>query len=140
MDLKEMLLVTGMMGLFIFSFMAFVITAQTDAGISIKITDNDIINETYGDLQSNLNANDARQASSNFGKTTPTSQFGELELTSIVSPTSIAKELTIGIWNIFIKLPVAILGVDPSIAAFISGIFLILIIIAIWAVWKGVIS
>lgn len=140
MDLKSILTSSGMFGLLIFSILAFAITVQEDAGIPNKITDNDIINETYENLQISFSSQDAESASDNFGRTTPNAQFGELELTSILSPTKVVREFTIGLWNIYIKLPMSVLGVNPLVASLISSIFLILIIIAMWAVWKGAIS
>ena len=140
MDLKKLLSTMGILGLFTFSIMAFIITTQNDSEITNKITDNEFINQSYSDLGVELSSTSAETASNTFGEVTPTQEYGELEVTSIVSPTKVAKTMIFGFWNIFIKLPQDVLGVDESVATLISSILLIFIIIGIWAIWKGVVS
>lgn len=140
MDLKKMFTNIGLLALFLFAIMGFIITTQNNNNVSVGLTSNDIMNDTYGDLESNLFASDAETTSDNFGKTPPTQQFGELEVTSIIAPTSFVKSTIKGFWNIFIILPQAILGVPPVVTTFIGSILLVFLIIAIWAIWKGVIS
>lgn len=143
MDIKQILKNMGILGIFVFSIMAFMVITQTNNDVSIPITNNTLINATYSDLEGNLTSAETRatRASGNFGNTTPTArQFGELEVTSIVSPTRIAKTIIIGFWNIFIKLPQSILGVSQAVASLISSLLLISLIIGIWAIWKGVIK
>lgn len=142
MDIKRLFSTMGILGLFIFSIMAFIIITQVDNGVISPITNNTLISTTYTNLNDTLLSSQSKtqSASQVFNNITPTQQYGELEVTSIVSPTKIAKAIIIGFWNIFIKLPQVILGVSPIVASLISSIILILIIIGIWAIWKGAIS
>jgi len=140
MDIKKILSTMAIFGLFIFGIFSFIITTQNDNSVENPITDNSIINKTYGDLQDSLGSSDAQTASENFGNIPPTQQYGEVEITSIFSPTTTAKTIILGLWNIFIVLPQSILGVSPVVASLISSILLIFIIIGIWAIWKGVVS
>lgn len=132
----------GLLSLVMISILSFVVITQSNNSAEIPITNNSIINKTYTDLLSNLSSTQTQTetASSNFVNITPTQQYGELEVTSIVSPTRIVKTMIIGLWNIFIKGPMIIFGVSPVIAALISSILTIFLIIGIWAIWKGVIS
>jgi len=142
MDLKKLFSNMAITGLLIFSLMTFIVMTQYESSVENPITNNSIINSTYSDLSRNLtnSGDEAKTASSNFGNITPTQEYGELEVTSIVSPTKIAKTITVGFWNIFIKLPQIVLGVDPLVASLLSSILLLLLIIGIWAIWKGVVT
>lgn len=140
MDIKKLLVNMGLLGLLVFSTIAFIVITQEDSNIENKITDNDLINETYEDLGESFSSSESETISDNFGKTPPTQQFGELEVTSILAPTRLAKSIIVGFWNIFIKLPQAVLGVSSGVASLINSILLIFIIIGMWAIWKGVIS
>ena len=140
MDIKTILTNMGLLGLVMFGMIAFIVTTQTDSNINNSLLTNDIINETYVDLESSLSSAKAKTASDNFGKVTPTQEFGELEIISIIAPTRVAKALITGLWNVFIKLPQTVLGVSPVVASLISSILLIFIIIGMWAIWKGVIT
>lgn len=140
MDVKSIFGNMALLGLFIFGIMAFIIINQSNSDVNDKLTNNTLINSTYNDLESSLASSDAKTASDNFGEVPPTQQYGELEVTSIVSPTKTAKTIIIGLWNIFIVLPQAILGVSPVVASLISSMILIFLIIGIWAIWKGVVT
>ncbi len=142
MDIKRLFINMGILGLFVFGMMAFIITTQTSNSVNIPITNNTLINETYGDLSSSLSGSQTKSETvlGNFGNVTPTQQFGELEVKSIIPTTKIVKTITLGLWNILIKLPMVFLGVSPIVASLISSIIIMLLIIGVWAVWKGVIS
>lgn len=132
----------ALIGLVIFSIMSFVIINQVNNGVIDPISDNSLINNTYNDLYGNLSATqgEAQTSSDTFGSITPSQQYGELEVTSVVSPTRIFKTIATGVWNIFIQLPMKILGVSPVVASIISSIVILLLIIGVWAIWKGVIN
>lgn len=140
MDFKKILINMSLLSLLIFSIMVFIVTTQTDNSVTTKITDNEIINDTYSDLEDSIGSSASQTADDNFGSTTPTQQFGELEVTSIISPTKIGKTIIIGFWNTLVKLPISILGVSPAVATLIYSILIISLIIGIWAIWKGAIS
>ena len=142
MDLKKIMVNMGILGLFVFGIMSFIITTQSDNDITNKLINNDLMNETYGDLNTELKVSQGRTQnfSNTFMTTTPTQQFGELEINSIVSPTRTIKTMIFGLWNIFIKLPQVILGVSPTVSYIISALLVVLVIIGIWAIWKGAVS
>lgn len=142
MDLKKLFTNMGIFGIFTFSILVFAVFVQNENEVNTPITDHTVINDTYNDLSENLISSSSQTKASlgNFENITPTQQYGELEVTSIISPTKIMKTIILGFWNIFVKLPQAVLGVDESIAGLISSLILIFIIIGIWAIWKGAIS
>jgi len=138
MTIKNLVMTLGILGLFMFSIISFISLTQIGSDVENPITNNDLINESFGDLATNLASTEAVNASDNFGQVTPTQEI-RLEVSSIVNPTKIAKSIILGMWNVFIKLPQSILGVSPIVASIISSILLIFIIIGMWAIWKGVI-
>ena len=142
MDFKQLVIGMTVFSLLIFSAMSFIINIQDQNNADENIKENTLINKTYYDLQGNLSGTqtEGETASGVFGDITPSQQFGELEVTSMVSPTKIFKTMTIGLFNILIGLPMILLGVSPIVASVISAILLLLLIIGIWAVWKGVIK
>jgi len=146
MDVKKLLVNMGLLGLFVFGMMAFMITTQSDNSVSNPLTNDSRIGNTYSTLEGNLtNAKSTAQTSSDsFGNVTPTQEFGELEVTSIVSPTKVAKTIIVGFWNTFLVLPTQILNpsgdIIPVVFGLLGAILLIFLIIGVWAIWKGVIS
>jgi len=142
MDIKKILSNMGISALFVFAIMSFIVITQQENNVDIPITNNSIISEAYSDLDTDIsNANTQAESSSNtFGNITPTQEYGELEVTSIISPTRTAKTIIFGFWNTMIKLPIKILGIDESIVYLIGTILIIFVIIGIWAIWKGVVT
>lgn len=140
MDLKKLVSTMGILGLFTFSMMAFIIITQTDSNIEYKITDDEFISQAYENLSINLGSTDTESSAGSFGDVPPTEKYGEVSISSIFSITGVAKNIVYGFWNIFVKLPQNVLGVSESVITLISSILLIMLIIGIWAVWKGVVS
>jgi hypothetical protein len=140
MDLKEIYTTLFMVSLLIFSFMSFALTFQNDNNAPEKLLDNPLINQTYNELYGNLSANQqkAQKSSDVFGNFTPNENLGVWEVTPIVASTRGLKALATGVYNILIKLPMTVLGVSPIVAAVFSGIFLFMLIIGVWGLWKGV--
>ena len=141
MELKGIYTNMIMSALLIFGILSFTFIIQEENDSSQKLSDNPLINDTYNDLFGNLSANQGQaQTSSNvFGNFTPNENLGVWEVTPIVSPTRLLRTLSVGFYNIFVQLPMKVLGVSPLVAGTINGILLFLLIIGIWAVWKGVI-
>lgn len=143
-DIKSILINMAMLGILVFGLMAFILTVQVDNSVdsSSRITNNSLINSSYSDLESTLEqSQDDSQLSLNASEQIPsTDSIGDLDVSSTISATRTAKTIVIGLWNIYVKLPMVILGVDPVVASIISSILIILIIIGIWAIWKGAIQ
>lgn len=142
MELQKLFITMVMVSIFVFSILQFTIIMQTDNGATEIITDNQIINTTFNDLLGNLSAiqGQSQTTSDVFSNITPNEDFGVWQVTPIVPQTKLFKALTIGTYNIIVKLPMQVLGVSPIVASVISGILLLLIILGVWRIWKGVIS
>ena len=142
-DVKPIMINMVVLGILIYAIVSFVIIIQVDGEVSSenRITNNSLINESYGELETSLNQQTAAENALDSLEDVPPQEYvGDLNVASTVSATRTAKSIIVGLWNIYIKLPMVILGVDPLVASGISSILLILIAIGIWAIWKGAIS
>ncbi len=142
-DLKSILINTVVLGILIYAIMSFIIIIQFDSGLeqANRITNNTLINESYGDLETSLDQQQSSESALDALEDVPPEDYvGDLDVGSTVSATRTSRAIITGLWNILIKLPMVILGVSPIVASAITSIFLILIAIAIWAIWKGAIS
>ena len=142
-DIKSILKNMIVLGVLVFAIMSWIIIIQVDSNMDQvnMITNNSLINDSYGELRTSLDNQDTAQNSLNSLEDVPPTEYvGDLDVGSTVSATRTARTMITGLWNIYIKLPQVILGVSPVVASAISSILLILIAIGIWAIWKGAIS
>ena len=142
-DIKSILSKMLILGVLVYAIMSFIIIIQIDSNLNPvnQITNNSLINESYGELAVSLNKQQVSEnALNSLEDVPPTEYVGDLDVGSTVSATRVARATVIGLWNIFIKLPMVILGVSPVVFTAITSILLIFIAIGIWAIWKGAIT
>lgn len=142
MNFKTLFGNLAVLGVFTLAMMSFIIITQNDNSVSEPLGSHNLINDTYGNLYSNLSNSktSAEQSSEDFLKRSPDPSLGELNPLKIFSVLKTFRAMTVGLWNIYIKLPMVILGVSPVVASVISTILLLLLIIGAWAILKGAIS
>lgn len=142
MDFKKLFGTIILSALFVLAMMSFAGIVQVDNDANQTIFDNELINRSYSDLYGNLSDSrtDSQSAMEVFGGITPTENIGDLDVTAVNSPTKVFKSMIVGTYNILIRLPMKVLGVSPIVASVISSIIILLIIIGIWAIWKGAIQ
>lgn len=142
-DIKSLVRNFVVLGVLVFAIMNFIIIIQVDSNVDAanRITNNSLINESFGNLESKLNTQTSAQNSLNSLEDVPPTEYvGDLDVGSTVSATRTARTVITGLWNIYIELPQVILGVSPVVSSAISTILLLFIAIGIWAIWKGAIS
>lgn len=124
--------------LLIVSIFAFGISLQADNNASESITDNALLNSSFGQLQEDLGGmRDKTQTQRElFEEETPTTGFGSLILFSIVSSGKVFTGVIAGTFNVLIKLPIVLFGVDPIVSAVLSSILGVMIIFGLWFVYK----
>ncbi len=139
MALKSIFIKMILVGVIFLSIMNWVIITQTDNDQTNLITNNTLINSSFGELTDNLNAANSQTeiASGTFSNSTPTSTLGFVTITSIVSPTRIFRIFILGTYNILVRLPAQFLGVPEVIISVINSILTLLLILGVWAIWKG---
>ena len=143
MNVKSILVNTIILGVLVFAIMNWIIIIQTDGNLdqTDKITNNTLINDSYGELEQSLDSQSSAEGALNSLEDVPPIEYvGDLDVGSVVSSTRTARTIVVGLWNIYIKLPMVILGVNPVVSGAITTILLIFIAIGVWAIWKGAIS
>jgi len=127
-----------LIALAIFSMFAFIISVQGENQVSEKFVDNSLINNTYSELESDLEGlRDKSQSQKTlFEEERPTAGFGTLLLYSIVSSGKVFNSMITGVFNLLIKLPTVFLGLDPVVTSVISTMLLITVIIGLWILYK----
>ena len=127
-----------LIGLAIFSIFSFISNFQDNNGVTEKLMDNALMNESFGELQTDLRTlRDQSQAQKTlFESENPTSGFGTILLFSIVSSGKVFNGFIVSIFNSVIKLPQVVFSLDPVITSIISSILLLSIIIGLWIVYK----
>ena len=140
MAFKDIFIKLMLVGVLFLSIMSWIIITQTDNNQSNLITNNTLIEKSYGNLSIQLTSaqSQADIASGTFTNITPTSNLGFVTVTSIISPTRIFRGLILGTYNVLIALPAQFLGVPPVIIAVINSILVLLLILGVWFIWKGV--
>lgn len=135
LDLFQNFLIIGLVVLSMFTFTAFF---QSENNIDNKFIENSLMNETFNSLKTNLTSGrDISQDQKNlFESENPTGGFGTILLFSIVSAGKVFNGMVVGVFNIIIKLPVVVLGLDPIVASVLSTLLIITIIIGLWVVYK----
>lgn len=135
LDLFTKFVIIGLVVLSMFTFTAFF---QSENNIDNKFIDNSLMNETFNSLRTNLTGfRDISQDQKNlFESENPTRGFGTILLFSIVSAGKVFNGMLVGIFNILIKLPVVVLGLDPVVVSALSTILILTIIIGLWIVYK----
>lgn len=142
-DLKAIYINMAVLGILTLSIISFIIGTQTDntVGTDNKLLNNTLINESYGDLEQTLEGSksEMKASSDNLEDVPPSESIGDLDVASTISTTRSAKGIIVGLWNTFTKFP-ELLGVPSIITKVLTSILLLLIIIGIWALWKGAIT
>ncbi len=139
-NFKEVFIRLMVVSVIMVSMFSWVIITQLENDTTNLITNNTLINTSYGQLIGNLSGAEstAATASTNFGSITPSESFGILSISSIVSPTRLFRGLIVGPYNVLIILPAQFLGVPIIIIGILNAILTLLLILGIWAIWKGV--
>lgn len=142
-DLKGIYINMLVLGILTFAIMGFVITlqSQNDVDTGNKILNNSIINQSYGDFETTLEStkSSSEDALNEMEDVPPSESIGDLDVSSTISATRSATRIIKGLWNTYTKLPI-ILGIPPIISKVLTSLLILLIIIGIWAIWKGAIS
>ena len=139
MAFKELWINYALVGLLVFSLLAFIVQFQTDNSQSETILENPLVNKTYMGLQTNLSTfgSTSQGQRGTFEAETPTDSFGSLIIFAIVSSGKIFSSMLIGIFNILIFLPASVLGISPVVVSVLSAIIIITIIFSLWRVYKA---
>jgi hypothetical protein len=138
--ISDILISMVIISIFIFGIISFTSITQSDNNVTNGLMTNKLINDTYGNLSSQLSSSqdDSQASLSNLSDIPPTQEFGEIKVTSIVSATRMMKSLITGLWNTLIRLPQIVYGVSPVLASALTALIIVLLILGLWLVWRGI--
>ncbi len=127
-----------LVGIFVLAMISFGAKLQLDNDVNDSILQNDIINDTFINLESTLDRSrdNTSRGLSSFENETVSGGFGSLIFFTIPSVMKVVRGIITGVFNILIKFPAQILGISPAIIAAIEAILLVVIIISLWRLYK----
>jgi len=127
-----------MIALLVFGLLSFGIQFQSENNVEDPFVENQLINETYGTLQTDLNSygSESQLQKSLFESDEPLAGFGSILLFSILSAGKVFNGMVVGTFNTLIKLPIVILGVDPVIVSVLGTLLIFSIIMGLWILYK----
>jgi len=127
-----------MIALIVFGILSFGIQFQSENNVEDPFVENQLINETYGTLQTDLNSygSESQLQKSLFESDEPLAGFGSILLFSILSAGKVFNGMVVGTFNTLIKLPIVILGVDPVIVSVLGTLLIFSIIMGLWILYK----
>ena len=137
-DLMGNFLLAGLIFLGIFGL---IVAVQQQNNAPDPLTNNPLFggeNGSYNQLQqeiSSIQRNASIQYNISSEEPVPRSEFG-IVLFSIVGAGKTFGSFTLGFFTIFVKLPVTVLGIDPSILNIITTWLIVIIITALWLLYK----
>lgn len=124
--------------LFILPLMSLIVVLQNDNDSSQKLAQNNVFNETFGDLLTAID-NATEQAGDKydvFNEEIPTPGFGSILLFGIVSVTKTFSNVVIGFFLSLIRLPVIVLGLPETIYSLVLTWLTIFVVLVVWRVLK----
>lgn len=120
------------------SILSYVIVMQAENSAEDPMINNTLFNESFVDLTANINSNteDAQEKYSVFNSEEPKQGFGSIVLFGIVSVGKTFSSMIFGTIAIVVKLPLIILGVPESIYNLIIAWLIIVVLVAVWLLYK----
>ncbi len=135
---REVFTTFVLIGVFVFAGISFIVTTQRDNGVTNTILDNDVINRTYSNLETDLGglSSNASTQKESFESEIPERGFGSLLIFAIVGVGNKFTGMIVGIYNILIVLPASLLGISPIVIGALTAILLLSLILLVWRVYR----
>ena len=127
-----------MVGLMVLALFSLIIIVQNDNDATQPLVENELFNSTFINLTENLDSLEETSSSkySLFSKEKPALGFASIVLFTIVNIGKTFANVMFIIFTLVIKLPLVVLGIDPTITSMIISLLTISVIIALWIVYK----
>ena len=136
---RETFITFALIGIFVLASISFIVKTQTDNEVTNTILENDVINSTYVDLETNLNSSRGvvQKQKDSFESENPERGFGSLIIFSIVGVGKTFAGMTLGVYNIFIVLPSEVLGIPRIVVGVFTAILVVSLILLVWRVYRS---
>lgn len=128
----------ALVGLLVLAIFSLIFIVQTDNNATQPLAENVLINRTYTNLNDTMSSLESEGTNKYnlFSTEKPALGFGSIVLFTIVNAGSTFGNIIFIIFTLIIKVPLIVLGVDPTVTAMIISFLSISIIIALWIVYK----
>ena len=138
-DFKSLFISFAVLGLFVLAFMSFVINFQQDNDVSDHIFKDELMNETFGKLNTQLTGSGNSMSNSLGAFENETQKSGVLGLVfnTIPSAGKSISGIIKGVYSVIIILPAQKLGINKIVFSVLNAILLTLIIIGLWRLYKS---
>ena len=122
-----------MIGLF-----GFVINIQSDNNAPDPVINNLLFNNTVSKLKVNITSleNESSIQGNEFYKEKPIPGVGSILLFTIVSFGKTFSNVIFGLFIILLNLPLIILGIDPTISSTLWSLLMVIVVTALWGLYK----
>ena len=135
---RQVFTIFALIGLLVFATISFIATSQSENQVEDTILENQVINNTFNRLGTNLSAfgSGTQTQRATFESEIPERGFGSLIIFSIVSFAQKSTGLVVAIYNVMIILPASVLGISPIVFSVLNSIFLLALILLAWRVYR----
>lgn len=127
-----------LLALMLLAILSMIFTVQRDNNAPQPLANNSLFNETASRLGANLTngQNSSQTQQSIFSAETPAPGFGSIVLFGIVSAGKTFTNMIYNIFDVILRIPMVVLGIDSEIVSALVSILVITLIIGIWIVYK----
>ncbi len=127
-----------MIGLMVLAIFLLIVSVQSDNSAEQPLIEDKLFNSTLGSLNDTLGSLEGTSSTqfSIFSSEKPKTGFGSIVLFTIVSIGKTFSNVIFAVFILVIKLPLVVLGVDPTITSMLISFLTITVVIALWVVYK----
>ncbi len=127
-----------MIGMMVLALFSIIVIVQNDNQAPQPLSDDELFNSTYGNLNQTIRSLEETSSGkySLFSTERPVLGFGAIVLFTIVNVGKTFGDVIFVLFTFILKIPLIVLGIDPSITAMIISFLTISVIIALWIVYK----
>ena len=124
--------------LLILSLFSFIIITQSDNEAVSELRDEEVFNDSVSSLIDSIDSSTeaAEEKYDVFNSEEPKAGFGSIVLFGIVSVGKTFSNIVFGTFGAIIELPLKVLGVPPNVYNLILTLLIIIIIVAVWLLYK----
>ncbi len=139
MKFNEMFVTFSLLGLIIFGTLTFMVSLQTQNGLTENILDDSVINKTYTNLSSKLiqSSDTANTTKTAFEKDIPEPSTFALVIFATIGVVQTITGMVLGVYNILIVLPATKLGIPQVVINVIGSLVIVSLVLGAWRLYRA---
>ena len=122
----------------VLALFSIVLIVQNDNSASQPLIEDKLFNSTFGSLNETIGSLQGTSSSkySLFSEERPVLGFGSIVLFTIVNVVKTFGDVIFLVFTLVIKVPLIVLGVEPTITSMLIAFLTISVVVAMWIVYK----